>query len=604
MRYMYLLGAACLCFQLSLAQDTKDKRLKGLDKELEGILETWVGPGFAVAIIEKDQIIYEKGFGYRDYENKLPVTPNTQFAIGSATKAFTSSLLGMLRDEGELSFRDKPEAYIPGFSFYNEEMNQGIIIQDLMCHRTGLPRHDASWYFFPNDDRMASAMRIQHQEPSAMVRERFQYNNFMFMLQGVIAEQITGDSWEDLIQARIFDPLGMNHSLTQIGQMPQATEPAKGYEVDETGKVERLDYKDITAMNPAGSICSSVHEMSNWVMTWIQQGRFQDSTILPAGYRDEAINSHMVLAGGAPGKDRPNLHMINYGYGWFLLSYKGHYRVEHGGNIDGFSANVCFFPSDSIGIIVLTNQNGSSIPSVVRNTIADRMLEVEKTDWNGEIYEEYQEGLEAQKAAKGAVSTSRIEGTSPSHGLQDYAGHYSNPGYGTLELVYLRDSLFAYVPEDTLWISHYHYDVFVPTAVENGRPDTSESIASEIKFQFESDMMGEINRVKITLEPSVDPIEFERKPAEVVMAAEALAMYEGEYEFAGNAIKIYRKGGNVLYAFVPGQPEYELAATGDHKFRFKDLDGFKMEFKPNEAGEITEVVITQPNGVFTATRKE
>ena len=108
-------------------------------------------------------------------------------------------------------------------------------------------------------------------------------------------------------------------------------------------------------MSPAGSINSSVNEMSNWIITWINKGKFNDKQILPEAYADEAISSQMVISGALPDKEFPDMHMENYGYAWFLSSYRGHYRVEHHGNIDGFSANVAFFPSDSIGVVVLTN---------------------------------------------------------------------------------------------------------------------------------------------------------------------------------------------------------------------------------------------------------
>src|SRR5436190_22024688 len=135
-------------------------------------------------------------------------------------------------------------------------------------------------------------------------------------------------------------------------------------------------------MNPAGSINSSVTEMANWVITWINGGKYKGKEILPSPYVQDAISSQMVISGGVPDKENPVIHFSNYGLAWFLASYRGHYRVEHGGNIDGFSASTCFFPSDSIGIIVLTNQNGSIVPGIVRNTIADRLFGLNKIDWN------------------------------------------------------------------------------------------------------------------------------------------------------------------------------------------------------------------------------
>src|SRR5271170_7688254 len=127
---------------------SEDKRFAGLDTAFARVLKAWHAAGFAVAVVEKNKVIYTNGYGYRDYENKKPVTPNTLFAIGSCSKAFTAGLLGVLRSENRVSFDEKPSLYIPELKFFNDEMNAAITVKDLMCHRTGLPRHDLSWYFF------------------------------------------------------------------------------------------------------------------------------------------------------------------------------------------------------------------------------------------------------------------------------------------------------------------------------------------------------------------------------------------------------------------------------------------------------------------------
>ena len=186
----------------------KDKRLKGLEKELEAILETTKAPGFAVAIVEGKKIIYAKGFGYSDYENKVPSNANTLYAIGSSSKAFTSAILGQLREEDKVSFEESPIKYIPDLKFYTDEMNNNIIIKDLMSHRTGMPRHDYSWYLFPTNNKDSLLLRIKHQEPFIGLRKQWYYNNFMFLTQGVIAERITGKSWEENIKERFFCHIG------------------------------------------------------------------------------------------------------------------------------------------------------------------------------------------------------------------------------------------------------------------------------------------------------------------------------------------------------------------------------------------------------------
>ncbi|HRG11292.1 MAG TPA: serine hydrolase, partial [Cyclobacteriaceae bacterium] len=336
-------------------------------------------------------------------------------------------------------------------------MNNTIQIRDLMSHRTGLPRHDFSWYLFPSDSKDSLIQRIAYQEPFAGVRERWYYNNFMFLAQGVVAEKITGKSWEENVRERIFKPLGMERSNLSIPEMQKATDIAIGYGLKNETTIDKMDYYHIAGMAPAGSINSSVTEMSNWVITWINGGKFKGKEIIPASYVSEAMSSQMVIGAGLPDKTNPDLHLSNYGYGWFLSSYKGHYRVEHGGNIDGFSANTSFYPSDSVGIVVLVNQNGSAVPSVVRNIISDRILRVKPTDWNKELKERRDKAVTEQKKAAATRSSNKVKGAKPSHILAEFTGKYSHPAYGDFTITYDRDSLFANFKRMKLWLAHHHY---------------------------------------------------------------------------------------------------------------------------------------------------
>ena len=576
-------------------------RFSGLDSELNALLKDWHAAGFAVAVVEKDKIVYSKGFGYRDYDNKLPVTTNTNFAIGSSSKAFTSGLLGILKEDGKLTFEDSPSKHIPELRFKNAEMNELITIRDIMTHRTGLPRHDFSWYLFSSNSRDSLIQRIAYQEPFAKVREKWYYNNFMFLTQGVIAERITGRSWEENIDQHFFQLLEMKTSSTVVDGLKNGADASFGYMVKDDSVIKKMDYYDIAAMGPAGSINSNVTEMSNWIMTWIGGGKFKDKQILPESYIKEAMSSQMVISGGVPEKEFPDLHMSNYGYGWFTSSYKGHYRVEHGGNIDGFSANVSFFPTDSIGIVVLANQNGSVIPGLVRNIISDRVLKETRTDWNKTYKERADKAKAAEKEASASKTSSQKTGTKPSRLLVEFAGDYSNPGYGSLEVFVKNDSLFAKAGKNNMWLKHYHYDIFNPYPVTDGKVDTVGSIG--IQFNFRTGDSGDISSFVSKLEPAVDHIEFKRTPKGVIMEKAELEKYVGEYELAGMTAKFYIKGENTLYLFVPGQPEYELLPLEKHKFALKIVEGYKVEFVEDESGNLTEVLFVQPNGTFKAKKK-
>ncbi len=600
MKKILLILVSAVCLTAAFGQksnSTVNKRLAGVDAELQKVLETWKTPGFAVAVVEKNKIVYAKGFGYRDYENKLPVTPNTLFAIGSCSKAFTSSILGLLREEKKMDFNESPRKYFPELKFFSNEMDESIIMKDLMSHRTGLPRHDYSWYLFPTESTDSLIQRIAYQEPFTGVREKWYYNNFMFLMQGAITEKITGKPWAENVEERIFKPLGMTRSNFTIADWKKSEDAAFGYQLEKETIIKKMDYYNIAAMSPAGSINSSVNEMSNWVITWINGGKFKGKALLPAPYVTEAMSSQMVVSPALPDKEISDIHLSNYGYGWFLASYKGHYRVEHGGNIDGFSASTSFFPSDSVGIVVLVNQNGSSVPSVVRNILADRMLNVARSDWNKDLKTRQEKALKDQKEAEKTKSSSKVKGTRPSHSKQEFSGKYSHPGYGSFDLVVERDSLFAKFKLTKLWLRHYHYDVFESYEAKNGIDTTS----SPLLFNFATNDGGDISMVSLKIEPALEPIEFKRTPIKIDVDVATLEKYTGEYELGGMAAKFYLRG-EALFLTVPGQPEYELIATGKDKFSIKSLDGFKIEFTGSE-GKVTEAIFIQPNGTFKAKRK-
>jgi CubicO group peptidase (beta-lactamase class C family) len=583
---------------------TSDTRLNGIDAKLQAILTDWKVAGFAVAVVEKNKILYAKGFGYRDVENKKPVTPNTLFAIGSCTKAFTSSLLGILRNDNKLSFDDAPSKYIPSLKFYTDDMNTDIIIKDLMTHRTGLPRHDFSWYLFNTSSRDSLIQRLKFQEPSFGVRKQWQYNNFMFLLQGSIAEKITGNSWEKNIADKIFNPLGMRTSNASITELEKSSEPSIGYEVKNEA-IAKMDYYNIDGMAPAGSINSSVNEMTNWMCTWIHGGKFEGKEILPASYVSEAMSSQMVIGGGLPSKEHTDIQFSNYGYGWFLASYKGHYRVEHGGNIDGFSASTCIFPSDSLGIVVLVNQNGSAVPSIVRNLIADRMLRVVQTEWSKELKDAADKSKKAEKETVAKSESGQKKGTRPSHALEEFEGKYSHPGYGALALTVVHDSLFVKTPKQLWWLKHYHFDIFQPFEVsKTHKIDTADK--SNMRFNFVAGLNGEIEKVLINnIEPTLPaPLEFARQANIKEIRPEELTKFVGEYELAGVTAKIFIKSEKTLFLFVPGQPEYELYYLGSDKFGVKNLAGFKLAFTKNTSGSVNECSFIQPNGTFKAKKKK
>ncbi|MGZ8544930.1 MAG: serine hydrolase, partial [Flavisolibacter sp.] len=522
--------------------------------------------------------------------------------IGSCTKAFTTSIIGLLQKQGKLDIDKPAKNYLNDLNFYSADLTNQVTLRDMMSHRTGLPRHDISWYLFNTANRDSLMRRIQYQEPTFPLRRQWQYNNFMFVAQGAIAEKISGKSWEDLTRELILEPLGMSRSNFSVHQLAKEKDVALGYGLKKDSFIFKRDYYDINAAGPAGSINSSVMEMSNWVMAWINDGKFNGKEILPSVFVKEAISSQSVVGSGFPSKEKPGLHFANYGLGWFLSSYKEHYRVEHGGNIDGFSASTSFYPTDSIGIIVLVNQDGSSVPAIVRNLISDRLLKMPYFDWNGDLRRAYEKNVQTAREAEKTKTSAQVRGTKPAHALKDYEGIYSHPGYGSFEVFVENDSLFSFTPNKKIWLKHYHYEVFNPHILEDNKYDTSET--GEIRMKFNTGINGEVESMDaVGFESAAIKLEFKKTPRVKAVSASSLEEYVGSYEIAGTEIKYYMKG-STLYMFVEGQPEYELLPVEKDKFSLKILSGYAVQFLRNDKNVLEAVNLIQPNGTFKANRKK
>jgi CubicO group peptidase (beta-lactamase class C family) len=486
-----------------------DARFDGLDTTFQRVLKTWNAAGFAVAVIQKNKVIYVKGFGYRDLENKLPVTPNTVFAIGSCTKAFTTALIGKLQKEGKVNIDQPVNNYMPGLKFYNDVMTSNITLSDMMSHRTGLARFDMSWYFFNTPSTDSIVQRIKYMQPNAGIREKWQYNNFMFAAQGALIEKLSGKSWGDNIKERLFIPLGMTHSNVSIPELLEGGEISAGYTLRSDNSIKKMEYYHIDGMSPAGAINSSINDMAKWMTAWVNNGKFEGKEIIPEDFRNEAISSQAIVDGSLPEKESPDSYFSNYGFGWFVDSYKGHYRVEHGGNIDGFSASSCFFPADSAGIVVLSNQNGSKVPGIIRNIISDRILNLKYQDWNSKIKNEQDKADEAREKGqqKKIAEAKHNPSTRP---LGSFTGKYNHPAFGTMKVYVVNDSLFAKTSVRTLWLRHANYDIF-----EVFDKDPKEGIDTTkvygINLQFHMNVSGDIDGFESKLEDGLKPFFFARE---------------------------------------------------------------------------------------------
>jgi len=550
-------------------------------------------PGLAFGIIKDGKVLLNEGFGYRDLDKKLPVSSNTLFAIGSSSKAFTTAGLAILADQGKLDWEKPIVQYLPDFKLHDAFSTAEMTATDLTCHRSGLPRHDMMWYGSPYT-RQQIYERLRYLQPNKSFRTTWQYNNLMFMTAGYLIERIAGKSWEAFTQENIFQPLGMTQSCFSVDKLSQSKDAALGYSTKDK-KNTRMEYRNLDAIGPAGSINATSTDMLQWVKLHLNAGKVEGKQVVSAAEMAH-LHTPQMLMDAAVMERNPEFKDISYALGWFTYRYRGLKVLEHGGNIDGFSALVYLVPEKDFGLVILTNQNAAGITSVLARYATDMVLGLEVTDWYTRVYTGEEEESAIKEPEK-KPEPKRIAGTKPSHPLADYVGEFSHPGYGVVEVKVAGSALAVHYNSFDFPMEHWHYDVFQAQ-------DTAMGVS--LMLQFHSDNNGTIDELSAGLEASVEDQVFQKVPPARLSDPAVLKKMAGKYVMeipGGNSCTLELRN-TTLYLKIPGQPEYTLLPFQGNEFKLKDLSGFSVEFVMDEKGSATTAVFNQPNGVFKAKKAE
>jgi CubicO group peptidase (beta-lactamase class C family) len=582
-------GGGTFPFELARAADPvalAKKALEGFDEVVAKGLAALKVPGVAIAVVKDKEVILAKGYGFRDVDGKLPVTADTLMAIGSSTKAFTAFALGALVDQGKIEW-DKPvRTYIPWFRLYDAQAGERLTPRDLVTHRSGLPRHDAVWYNNLTATREDLVRSLAYLQPTADLREKWQYNNLMFLTAGYLVETMTGKSWEDAVRGLVFEPLGMSRSNFSVVDSQKDKDFALPYD-ERDGKIVKIPFRDITTVGPAGSINSSIGEMSRWVLVHINGGKLGDAQVIGAATLDDLHKPYMTTGNVST---RPDITAPDYALGWMVDNYKGHGRVHHGGNIDGFSAMVSLWPNDGLGFVILTNRNGTGLPELLIRAAADRILGLAAEDWIGDAAKRMAEAEAVGKKAEEKLGSRRRPGTVPAHKLEEYAGDYRHPGYGDLKVTLKAGQLgFVYNGMATP-LAHWHFETF-----NGGKADDPEF--KDMKVTFRTDATGNVVGVAIPLEATVDDIYFVKKPDARLSDPAYLKTLIGAYALPTQTITVGLKG-EVLTVIVPGQPVYDLVPEVGGEFSLKQVKTIRARFVEDAKGQVVALEITQPGGVY------
>lgn len=569
--------------------------LAGWDDFVNKALADWRVPGVAMAVVRDDKVLLSKGYGLRDIEKKLPVTDRTLFAIGSATKAFTTFVMGTLADEGKLDWKAPVTRYIPDFRLKDPVATERMTAVDLVTHRSGLPRHDALWYN-ATLSRKEMVERLRWLEPSKDFRTDFQYNNAMFLTAGYVVEQITGTMWEEAVRTRVFSPLGMAETNFSVLDSQKAPDFACPYE-ERDEKVLRMEFRNITNVGPAGSINASARSLVPWLRVHLAGGKLGEKAVVsPTTIAD--LHTPRMETGGR--QTEPEIIPGGYALGWFTDIYRGHQRVHHGGAIDGFSALVLLFPEEKIGMAILVNMNGSPLPGLLARHLSDRLLALPPKEWSAERLARRDAMRAVEKEAEKKKATFKKSGTAPAHPLDEYVGEYEDPGYGVLAIARTGKTLAMTYNGITTPLEHWHYETWNGLKIEGEKADNT---FEDFRIQFRTDFDGEVSAVAAPMEPAVHEIVFARKPDARLSDPAFLARLAGTYAL-GPQKAVLTVQGRSLVLEIDGRRQPALLPYTNNRFRLEGARGITLKFDVPHEGSVTKLLFVQPSGVFEAKRAE
>lgn len=564
--------------------------MEGFGELAEKAIQDLNVPGTAIAVVAGGELVYAEGFGHRNIAEKLPMTPDSLFAIGSTTKAMTATVLGMLADEGKLDWDEPLVRYLPEFRLADDLVTARVTPRDLVTHQTGMPRHDMVWYNNNEGTRSDIIARLEHLELTAGLRERWQYNNLMYMTAGYLAGQLSGSTWEEVMQERLFGPLGMERSNMAVSDSDKDGDHARPYRVNDDQELEEIPFRVIDLVGPAGSVNSSVREMSRWLLFNLAGGEVDGQQLIQENTLKDIHATHAVTGRAAA---RPDIHPMGYGLGWLIDSYRGHLRISHGGGIDGFITAVTFFPNDDLGIVAFTNV-GSGLPPLLTQHAADRILGLEPVDWVGEAVEARKKALE-EAEKEDEDKDIRVAGTQPSHPLEAYVGEYEDGGYGVVTVRAEGDALAMEINDIHSNLEHWHYNVWNATGSEED--PTLEG--QKILFRYNLD--GDIDALEAVVEPAAGPVVFEKRAEDKLNDPEYLERYAGVYKAEVGLQVTVAVVASRLTATIPGQPTYTLEPQVSGRFVLEEFRVASVEFV-EENGNVVGLIVRQPGAVVEAQR--
>ncbi len=443
------------------AAQSADSALSGFDQYVSRAVKEWNAAGLAVAVVKDGKILFERTYGVREVGKPDPVDTATIFSIASTTKAMTAAAVGMLVDEGKVSWDDPVTKFVPALQLYDPYVTRELTVRDLLTHRSGLNGTDFLWT--TNDltkEEIYSRLRLVR--PSYSLRSTFIYQNVVYALAGEVVEKASGMSWERFVESRIFLPLGMQRTFATKDLALRAGNIASPHwRSGDTLTV--IENTPTAGISPAGGVWSSIADMAKWTRFLLDSGTIGNTRLIRRETFSELFTPQVVVPSDefyvTAQLTRPN--WTTYGLGWYQHDYRGRMVNFHTGSLDGMVALIGLMPEKGLGVYVLANTDHVEVRHALMYRVFDLFLGDPVRDWSQELQALYAKREARSDSVRKAAEAKRIKGTRPSFPLTMYTGRYSDPLRGVMVVTLDRGRLRArFGQRATGTLEHFHYETF------------------------------------------------------------------------------------------------------------------------------------------------
>lgn len=546
---------------------------------IQSVMEQAQTPGLAFGVVHKDQIIFQQGFGFRDVEQRLPVDHQTLFPIGSSSKAFLGAAFAMLAQSGAIHLDDAVQKTIPEFQLIDKQVSQAVTWRDMLCHRTGMPRHEFVW-IPENLSSDAIVKRLAHLPLSEPFRQTFQYCNLMYVAASNFLTRLTKQSFEEYMLDTLFQPLGMNRTCCSMQEALKRDNVSASYKTGSDGS-EKLPPLLRDNVLGAGAIVSTIEDMCQWLMALVQ-----DNPTFSRSMVEECIRPNCFTSLGIINFVPNQRYALNagYGLGWCNEVYRGHRLVHHGGSINGYNALVAFLPDQQYGFVCLHNHSNPMVHKAIVLSAMDQLLDLPTVDWAAvllPLMHEFEQ--QAERAKKHQPANTKP----PTHDQSSYVGEYYHPGYGMVCVRQDGSQLVLQYGEFQCAMKHLHYNTFqIDFAQFN--------LVENITFHISS--YGDINGLELVTDAALPATQFIKQATSELTSKDYLQQFTGKYQTSGVELEIslaldhlvlHQPQGQDLQLKSVTKDNFELAKSAEVRLSFvRASDGGVASFDLHQFGQV------------------